>query len=87
MLFLHRIYIIIIYSFQALRTAELLAGDDKEMNEVVSELKQLLGLTGDNVTHGLRNLLSDTNSALSRTMGVKLRNSINKEDLKDDGNL
>ena len=55
------------------------------MNEVVSELKQLLGLTGGNVTQGLRTLLSDTNSALRRTMGMKLRNSINKEDLKDDG--
>ena len=76
----HKIY------FQALRTAELLAGDDKEMNEVVTELKQLMGLTGDNVTQELRTLLSDNKSALSRTMGEKLRTSINKEDLKDGGN-
>ena len=56
------------------------------MNEVVTELEQLMGLTGDSVTQGLRTLLSDNNSALSRTMGQKLRNSVIKEDLKDHGN-
>ena len=73
--------------FQALRTAEQLAGDDEEMNEVVTELKQLMGLTGDSVTQGLRTLLSDNNSALSRTMGHKLRNSMNKDNLKSGGKL
>ena len=49
------------------------------MSDVVMELKRLMSLTGGNIRQGVRALLNDTNSALSRTLGDKLHELMNKQ--------
>ena len=63
---------------------ELAAGDDEGMAELFIELKQLLGLTGRNIRQGLRALLNDTNSALSRTLGDRLSSIVDKVNKHED---
>ena len=60
--------------------------EEEGMSDVVVELKKLMALTGVDIAQGLKALLNDTNSALSRTLGKQLNERMSKQNELRDSN-